>query len=246
MEDDEGAEHRQRDGDQRDEGRLPVEQEHEQHKGDADECFDEHAQEVIDRRLDEARLAELDIGRAHAGGHHALQLRQHRFDLPGDADSVGIGLLLHGQDDARLAVESGIAPLGARSEFDVGHLAQRDAVSLPVGDDEVAQIIDLGRAADVADQNFARLEVDKAAAGIGAELLERVLDRFETDVEARHAARIGHDTVLAHLAADRNDLRDAGHGKNLRPHGEVGEFAQRHGIDRRARHGDQHDLAHDR
>ncbi len=107
------AQHRQRDGDQRDERRLPVEQEHEQHDGDADQRFDQHAQQVGDGGLDEARLAELDIGGAHALRHHLLQLGQHRLDPARNADGVGLRLLLHSQDDTRLAVEAGIAPLGA-------------------------------------------------------------------------------------------------------------------------------------
>jgi hypothetical protein len=79
-----------------------------------------------------------------------------------------------------------------------------------------------------------------------AELLDGVLDRLEVYVEAGHAARIGYDAVLTHLAADGDDLRDAGHGEELRAHGEVRKLAQRHGIDGGARHGDEHDLAHHR
>ena len=100
LEDDEGGEHRQRDGDEGDEGRLPVEQEDEQHDRHADQRLDQHAQQVVDRHLDERRLAELDVGRIDAVGHHLLQLGQHRLDLARDGDGVGVGLLLHGQDDA--------------------------------------------------------------------------------------------------------------------------------------------------
>ena len=174
------------------------------------------------------RLAELDVGGAHARRHHPLQLRQHRLDLARDGDGVGVRLLLHGEDDTGLAVEAGVAALGAGGEVNVRDLAERDAVPRAVGDDKVAQIFDLGRAADVADQKLARLEVDEAAAGVGAELLQGVLDRLEADVEAGHAARIGDDAVLAHLAADGDDLGDAGDGQQLRAHGEVGELAQRH------------------
>ena len=41
-------------------------------------------------------------------------------------DRVGVGLLLDAEDDGRLAVEAGVAALGAGGEIDVGHLAQRD------------------------------------------------------------------------------------------------------------------------
>ena len=55
------------------------------------------------------------------------------------------------------------------------------------------------------------------------------------DVEPAHHHRVGHDAVLAHLAADRDDLRDAGDGQELRADDEVGDLAQLHGRDRSAR-----------
>ena len=191
-------------------------------------------------------LAELHVGRAHALRHHALQLRQHGLDLAGDGDGIGVGLLLHGEDDAGLAVEAGIAALGAGGKSTSATWLQRDAMTVAIGDHEIAQILDSGRAADVADQNLARLEVDEAAAGVGSELLQGALDRLEAHVEAGHAARVGDDAVLAHLAADGNDLRNAGNGQQLRAHGEVGQLAQRHRVDAGAGHGDEHDLAHHR
>ena len=61
----------------------------------------EHAQHVVDRHLDEGRLPELHVGDAHAFRHHLLQLRQHGLDLARDRDGIGVGLLLHGEDDGR-------------------------------------------------------------------------------------------------------------------------------------------------
>ena len=51
----------------------------------------------------------------------------------------------------------------------LGDLAQQYRLVLPIGDDGVAQIVEALRHADVADEIFAALLVDKAAAGIGAE-----------------------------------------------------------------------------
>ena len=153
---------------------------------------------------------------------------------------------MHGEDDAGFAVEAGVAALGAGSKVNVRYLAERDAVPGAVGNHQIAQIFDLGRAADVADQNFARLEVDKAAAGVGAELLQGVVDRLETYIETGHAARIGDDAVLAYLAPEGNDLGNAGDGQQLRAYGEVGQLAQRHRIDAGTGHGNEHDFAHHR
>ena len=38
---------------------------------------------------------------------------------------------------------------------------------------------------------------------------QRGLERGEAHAELRHACRVGLDAELAHLAADRNHLRDA-------------------------------------
>ena len=66
---------------------------------------------------------------------------------------------------------------------------------------------------------------------LAAELLMALLDRLEAHVEAGHAARVGDDAVLTDLAADGNDLCNAGNGQQLRTHGEVGQLAQRHRVD---------------
>ncbi len=84
-------------------------------------------------------------------------------------DGVGARLLLHGQDDGGLAVEAASPRLVRAAKSTCGDLVQQTTAGPSVGDDEVLQILDLGRAADVADQKLARLQVDEAAAGVGAE-----------------------------------------------------------------------------
>ena len=126
------------------------------------------------------------------------------------------GLLLDGEDHSRLGVESCVAALGAGGIINVCHLAQRRDLAVAIGDDEVFQILDFRGAGDVADQVLARLEIDESAARVGAELLNGLLDCIEADVQRRHFARIWNDAVLANLAADWNDLRDAATVKQLR------------------------------
>ena len=63
--------------------------------------------------------------------------------------------------------------------------------------------------AEIADQILARMLIDEAARGIGPELLERGFDLAAGDVEIGHLREIEGDAVLAHLAADRDDLGNA-------------------------------------
>ena len=108
------------------------------------------------------------------------------------------------------------------------------------------QVFELERAADIADQEFLRVLVGEAAAGIAAELRQRFLELLVGDAKGTQRRRIGRDAVLAHFAAHRDDLRHAGNGEQARAHHEVGDLAHAHGRDAfRRRHRDEQDLAHD-
>ncbi len=88
--------------------------------------------------------------------------------------------------------------------------------------------------------------VGEAAAGVDAELGERLLDLFVGDAERAQRRRMRRDAVLADLAADRDHLGDARNGQQPRPDDEVGGLAQLHRRGALAGHRDQQDLAHDR
>jgi hypothetical protein len=68
----------------------------------------------------------------------------------------------------------------------------------------------------------------------------------ECHVVRRQPRRIDQHLVLAHLAAQRHDLRHARHREQAPSHGPVGDGAHVHLRCLVARHGDEHDLAHDR
>ena len=87
------------------------------------------------------------------------------------------------------------------------------------------QIFELERAADIADQEFLRVLVGEAAAGVAAELRERLLQLLVGDAEGAQRGRVGRHAVLAHFAAHRDDLRHARNGQQARPHDEVGDLA---------------------
>ena len=166
--------------------------------------------------------------------------------MRGQVDGVGAGLLLDDDDHGGLALVAGVAALHPRREVDLRHLVQEDRLALAVDDDRVAQVLQALGQADVADQVLAPVLVDEAAARVGAEARDRRLDLLVRDVQRLHGGDVRRDPVLAHLAADRDHLRDARDGEELRPDHEVGELAHLHGRDAsRSVDGDQHDLAHD-
>ena len=86
--------------------------------------------------------------------------------------------------------------------------------------------------ADVADQIFAALLIDEAAAGIDAEARHRSLELVVAHVQEVHRGRVRHDAVLADFAADRNDLGNARNRQKLRPQHEIGDLAHLHRRDR--------------
>ena len=71
------------------------------------------------------------------------------------------------------------------------------------------------------------------------------LDLVAGDVETGHLREIERHAILAHLAADRDHLGDAGNGQETRPNDPVDHLPHLHGTRRIAGNGDEHDLAHD-
>ena len=223
-----------------------VHEEGDEDNGHDDAGLDEDALHVADRGLDEGRLPELDVLRVHAGRQGLLDGIEGRLDLSRQLDGVGPWLLLDRHDDGRASVEAGVSALHGRGEVDPGDLAQEHGLALAVGYHRVAQIVEALGQADVSDEVLAAMLVDEAAAGVGAEARDRGLDLLGRDVEVLHRGRVRRDPVLAHLAADGDDLRDPGDAENLRADGEIGELAHLHGRHGVRRDGHEQDLAHDR
>ena len=118
---------------------------------------------------------------------------------------------------------------------------------MPCRDDEAAQILDAVGRSDISDQVLTRMLVDEAAAGVRAKTPDSSFQLLRRDLEAAHHRYIGADSVLTHLAADRDDLGDTWQCQKLGTHHEVGDLAQlHHRFVCRSCNRDQHDLAHDR
>ena len=98
-------------------------------------------------------------------GRLALRSAMRGFDLARQRDGVDVRLLLDRDDDRGLAHVAAVAALDLGRELDGRDLPQIDRPAVDLGDDDVAQIVEAGGAADVADQVFARMQVGEAAAG---------------------------------------------------------------------------------
>ena len=169
-------------------------------------------------------------------GQRARELGQGALDLLGEPHRVDVGLLFDGDDDGGRAHVAGVAALGAGAKAHLGHLPQVDRPVAGFGDDEIAEVFELERAADVADQEFLRVLVGEAAARVAAELRQRFLELLVGDAKGAQGGRVGRDAVLAHFPAHRNDLGHAGNGEQPRAHHEIGDLAhahRRHALGRR-------------
>ncbi len=223
-----GHEDRHRDGGERDHGRAQGAQEEEQDHRDEHRGADQLALQGVDGGLDEAGLAEGDAGFGHARRQALLQCDQGVLDGPGQRDGVRRGLLLDAQDHRRPALEAGVAALGGRGEGHLGDLAQQDGLVVAAGQRQVLQVFQARGAAQVADQVFPAVEFQEAARGVGREAAQGIVELVVGDAQFRHAHGIRLHLELAHLAADGNDLGDAGDRHQARPEHPVGVFPHRH------------------
>ena len=237
---------RDRDRGQRDHRGSPVQQKREQHDGDDEAGFHQDLFDVADRRLDEVGLAEHDLVGLDALRQRRRDLLQRPLDLARQRDRIDVGLLLDRDDDGRLAHVAAFAALHLGRELDSGDLAQKHRPAIDLRHHHAAKVVQIGGSSDIPDQVFARVLVGEAAAGVDAELGQRLFDLLIGDAEAAQRRRIRRNAILADFAADRDDLGDARDREQTRAHGEVGGLADFHRGRLVAAHRDQQDLAHDR
>ena len=236
---------RQRDGGQRDRRRPEVEEEQEQHDGDENCPVTQALDHIVNGALDEGRLAEETRIDGDAGRHRLLQLGDGDVDPLRQSDGVRAGLLLNRQDRRGLRVNRGVSALDSRSLAHGGDLPERHRGSVAHGEDGARDIGLVARTADGADEELEPAPIDVPSGGVGVRLLDGAGDVVERELHRRELRRINRDVDLAHFAANRNDLRDAGEGEQPWPDDPVGLSAQLHRRHAVPLHTDQHDLAHD-
>ena len=217
---------RKRNRSQRDQGRARREQKRKQDDRHHDGPVAQRLGHVAGGGADEVGLAKQDLGRSQPGRSARVELGQRSFDLLGQAQRVGTGLLLYAHHHRRGGVEAGVAALHAGGKAHVRDLLQQDRAPVAPGHRQALQVFDAVAAPDVADQVLAAVEVDEAAAGVACKAAQRGLDLLQAHPRLRHAHGIGLDPQLAHLAANRDHLRHAGDGQQAWAQHEVGVLAR--------------------
>jgi len=92
-------------------------------------------------------------------------------------------LLLHRDDDGGFSHVACVSAFELRRKVDLGDLTQVDRHVAGCRHHQIAQVVQAGSAADVADQIFARILVRIASPGIDAELHQRALELVVADAE---------------------------------------------------------------
>ena len=142
MEDQRRGQQRHRDRHQRNDGGADIEQEQEQDHRNQDGPVAQRFLDVVHRVLDEVGLLEEEVGRFDPLGQAFAQFCDSLFDFASKGHAVGGGLLLHRQDDCRLASVTAIAALDCRRQPDVGQLLEQDGLTIFNRHHDVLQILD--------------------------------------------------------------------------------------------------------
>ena len=232
---------RQRDRDEADQRRPPLEQEHDQDHEDEDAAEDQGVRQVVQRLLDEAgrpedRVIDVDAGQARA------ELVEGFLDAARDIERVRPRELLDDEHHARTVVDDRLADERLVILDELDHLGQRDGLIVSPRDRDVGEILDPDDRRDVADDEPLIRGIDESAGArevAGVELQDPVVQGLGDGI---HDVREG-DAVLDHLVRDGLDLE---HVELLAPDGDVGDagHAQQPGTDRPVRDHRHVDLRH--
>ena len=238
---------RDRDGGERNKRGAYIQQEQEQHHRNEDGAVAQGLLHVAHRVLDEVGLLEEKLRCFYACRKAFLQLLHGMFNFPGQRHAVSAGLLLHRQNDRRLAVVSAIAAFECRCDLYVSHLAEQDRLPILHAHHDVLQILQAAGSTDLANQVFAPLGFEKASAGVGTEITQRTFQFFALNAQCLQLRGADFNAVLAYLAANGRDLGDTGYRQQPGAHNPVCVLAHLHGADlvRVGWQCDQQDFAHD-
>ena len=203
----EGADERDRDGDERDERGAEGPQEekndkHHEHDSLADGLID-----VPHRFADEDGFVVGDLG-DHAFRQRGEDAGHRRLHLVGDVERVGGRLLHHAERDRRLAVEADDAALVQRAKLGMADIREAYEVALHVLEDEIVELlrrleIGLGEHGE-----FALHALDAAGGHIDVLPAKRVLDVLRGEVVGGEALGIEPDAHRIFALAEQ------GHGGN--------------------------------
>src|SRR5690606_25343703 len=115
----------------------------------------------------------------HSLRHRPVELGHGLLNLVGELDGIDGGLLLHGDEDRGLAHVAGLAALQLGAVAHLRDLMQVDRPPTLAADNDIAKIVELESAADIADEIFAVVLVYEPAAAVRTELLQCLLELLE-------------------------------------------------------------------
>ena len=240
------AHQRQRDRDCGDERGPHVPEEEEEDDQNQDGTVPQRRRHVADRDLDEVGLAEVLLLDDDARGQRALEVGEDAVDLARHREGVGARLLLHAEDHRSLAAVGGRAACRLGSLSHRSHLVESKRDATLDTQHRGREVGRRGRSPEPAHQVLLAARYVEPGGRNGARLLEGTHDVLDRKLGLDHGGRIELHQVLADVAPDRDDLRDAGQREQAAPDGGLGHAAQLHRIDRLRSERDEGDLAHDR
>ena len=237
--------------------RPEIAEEEKQHAGDQAGGKEQLDLEVADGGLDRNRPGgKITCGAVIPCGRLPFRPSSADSDTFRQVHRIGRRLLLDAQGHCRhaaLAVaEAAVAAFDRRREADFGDLAEQDRLGAgrrrAGRDRQVLQVVEPSAAPGWRIRYSRPFSSRKPPEVLAAKPLDRRLDLVEGNAQFSHPAGVQLYLELAHLAADRDDLRDAGNRHQPRAQHPVGVLAGRLGVGAgpAIRNGDQHDLAHDR
>ena len=194
-----------------DEGRPHVDEEEDEDDRDDRGRLDQDLGHVPHRPIDEAGRAERIAIEHHARGQRRLDAVEHAVDLLRELERVRARRLLHAQHHRRQPAIGGGAAQGRRGEPNVGDVADRDRRAVAGRDERAAVVVEALDAGHLPDGHLAAIDVGEVAGACGAVGTAGGLDHLgDREPEEREPILADVDPVLRQLAADRDDLRDAG------------------------------------
>jgi hypothetical protein len=217
----EGADDRDRHGQQRNDGRAPVLQEDEDHERHESHRDQQRLHDLVNRSGNEGRGIVADF-LVHAGGKRFLQLRHARHERVAHRERVCAGPQVHNDQRSGLVVEAADEPVVAGAEL---HRADvRDAEHRAIrarAHDDVLEVRGSAEASERGDReselraHWCGLASDGASRVRAVLFVDRRGDIRHRDAELRHLVGVELDVHGERQIAERHRIADAGNALDL-------------------------------
>ena len=233
------ADHRDGNGDARDQRGGERAQEEEDHQDDQGDREDEREFHVVHGLADGERAVAVDI-EADGGGELRAKGGEQVFDAVDHLDGVGAGLALHEEQDRTvrhrgLAETVGILGRALVHEparglvvldaiADVGDVGEADRGTVPVTDDDLFETVGAPELAGGDEGGGLVFAVQRPGGEVGVVGVERGADLVDADATGGEGAGIKADPHGVFLGAEHLDLGDAIDGRDALGEHRLGPF----------------------